>query len=117
MELEFAIAPGPPATVVRMRGDLDLAGVNRIKPQVEKLLEQSRVRLIYDMRELSHIDSTGLGFLVWSRKRVRDQGGTLNLVISQPGVQRLLEITGLLRLFDIYGDIEEALEAVPRDEG
>ncbi len=97
--------------VVILVGEVDIAGVPSLKSFVEEKIADGTVDLVYDLSRVDAIDSTGLGFLVWSRKRVREQSGRLRLVTDRPQVQRVLKLTGLGRLFETYLTLQEALEA------
>ncbi|HET9074085.1 MAG TPA: STAS domain-containing protein [Solirubrobacteraceae bacterium] len=79
--------------ILRLRGELDVSS----SPALED--ELSRVSglpvIVLDLSDLEFIDSTGLGVLVKSHQRVRDEGGRLAIVEGGGQVRRLLELTGL----------------------
>ena len=52
--------------------------------------------------EVTFMDSTGLGVLVGAHKAQRARGGVFELVCSEPRLLRLLELTGLDRVFTIH---------------
>lgn len=107
--LEYEVRPAGSAQVVSLIGEVDIAGVPTLKSFVEDLIRGGALDLVYDLTRVDAIDSTGLGFLVWSRKRLREQSGRLRLVVDRPQVQRVLKLTGLARLFETYPNLEEAL--------
>jgi anti-sigma B factor antagonist len=51
-----------------------------------------------------------LGVLVGSFKRLRQSGGTLKLVIAEPRILKVFEITDLIRVFPIFATVDEALQ-------
>ena len=114
--LEYRVEVRGPAQVVTLVGEVDIAGVPALKSFVEEQIQGGVVDLVYDLSLVDAIVSTGLGFLVWSRKRLREQSGRLRLVTSRPQVQRVLKLTGLGRLFESYLTLEEAIDAPPHDE-
>ena len=61
---------------------------------------------------MTFIDSGGLGVLVSGAKRVRRGEGTIDIVCCDDNIRRILEITGLDRIFAIYLTREEALRVV-----
>jgi len=97
-------------------GEVDIAGVPALKSFVEEQIADGTMDLVYDLSRVDAIDSTGLGFLVWSRKRAREQSGRLRLVTDRPQVQRVLKLTGLGRLFETFQTLQEAFEAPPVPE-
>ncbi len=114
--LEYRVEVRGPAQVLTLVGEVDIAGVPTLKAFIEEQIQGGVVDLVYDLSLVDAIDSTGLGFLVWSRKRLREQTGRLRLVTSRPQVQRVLKLTGLGRLFEIYLTLDEALEAPQTSE-
>ncbi len=114
--LEYRVEVRGPSQVLTLVGEVDIAGVPGLKSFVEEQIQGGVVDLVYDLSLVDAIDSTGLGFLVWSRKRLREQSGRLRLVTSRPQVQRVLKLTGLGRLFESYLTLEEAIDAPPSDE-
>ena len=43
---------------------------------------------------MRYIDSTGLGVLIGGLKRVREHGGSVNLVCTNPQIRKIFDITG-----------------------
>jgi anti-anti-sigma factor len=58
---------------------------------------------------LEAIDSAGLGELVVVHMWVRAGGCSLKLAGLNPRVQRTLELTNLLSIFDVHPTLEDAL--------
>jgi anti-sigma B factor antagonist len=69
--------------------------------------------VIVDLSEVSFLDSTGLSVLVagWKRFSGGDESAELRLVVVRPVIQRVLEVTGLSKVFPIFPTLEEALQA------
>jgi anti-sigma B factor antagonist len=61
------------------------------------------------MEGVEFLDSTGLGVLVGGLKRVRSHNGTLRLVCTQEKILKVFRITGLTKVFPIFGSLAEAL--------
>ena len=88
-----------------LAGELDAYHAPRLRGLLESLLEARAVTVIVDLRQVTYIDSTGLGVLVATRKRADTQGGGLRLIVTSGGaVERTLTITGLLSVFPIFSD-------------
>ena len=52
--------------------------------------------IVLDFEGVSFVDSSGLGVLVGTYKRLRDEfGGSVRIVGAQPSVRKVFEITGL----------------------
>ena len=83
--------------------ELDMATAPQLRETVLQLLQPSMGVgiVILDLDEVSFIDSTGLGVLAASRQRVEREGGALVLRHPRPNTLKVLEITGLDRVFTI----------------
>lgn len=92
---------------IRLRGDLDLFSSPKLKAVVEKIAAPGSALLI-DLRELAFVDSSGLGALVTALRTVRQRGGTLYLCCPRASfLRRVLEQTGLIRVFAVLDDPAE----------
>ena len=88
--------------VVAVHGDLDVDGAPELRRAlVEAIDEHPGRQLILDLEGVDFIDSAGLGMLVAGLKRAKDRGGDLVLVATGQNVLRILEVTGLTRVFEI----------------
>jgi len=101
--------PGVPVLLVR--GEIDVASAPEFHASLSDLIGQGPEIIIVDMSEVSFIDSTGLGVLVGAEKQMRDAGQALRLVVTQPQIIRLLELTGLDEVFTILSNGNDAVKA------
>jgi anti-sigma B factor antagonist len=93
-------------TVVRLDGEVDVASAPRLREKLVDLVAAGRHRLAVDLTEVSFLDSVGLGVLIGGVKRARAQGGELVLVGATGGVERVLDLTGLLSVITIVEDLD-----------
>ena len=100
------------ATLVVLRGDLDLATAPDLRETLIEVIDDG-ARIVVDLEAVEFLDSAGLGILVGGLKRARTAGGELELVCSSHDVLKPLEITGLDRVFTIH-DGRGAAGAEPR---
>ena len=95
--------------VVTLAGEVDLTTAARLRAEL-LALARSEV-LVIDLREVTFMDSTGMGVLVGRLRSARQTGQDLRLVMTHGRVRRNFEITGLERIFPIYHDLESACAA------
>jgi stage II sporulation protein AA (anti-sigma F factor antagonist) len=57
------------------------------------------------------MSSSGVRVLLSMVKKGRELGGDLRLAAAQPGAQRTLEISGLVRVLNVYPSVEEAVRS------
>jgi anti-sigma B factor antagonist len=88
---------------VRCSGRL-VAGVNdRLYVEVSRLIPSSK-RILLDLTDLSHMDSTGLGTLVRLYVSAKSAGCTLLLFNIGKPIRQLLGLTHLLSVFEVIGN-------------
>jgi anti-sigma B factor antagonist len=93
--------PGGPPIVV-LDGELDLARAPGMQRAIDELLSAGHTTIVVDLLGVSFLDSTALGVLVGALSRCRDAGGDLHLVVTEPRILKVLEITGLASAFPLH---------------
>ncbi len=100
--------------VLAPAGELDLYAAADLRGQVLSALGGGIDRLVVDLLDVTFMDSTALGVLVDASRRLRANRGSLALVCRDRNILKVLEITGLSRLFRIHKSIPEAIAATRR---
>ncbi|MDF2836911.1 MAG: anti-sigma-factor antagonist [Paenibacillus sp.] len=78
-----------------LEGELDLAAVPQLQGMLDNALKREDVALVLNLRNLTYIDSTGIGVIV-SILKTRDQLDAPFYVQEIPAkVQRLFDLTGI----------------------
>ncbi|WP_018549597.1 STAS domain-containing protein [Streptomyces sp. LaPpAH-108] len=90
-----------PATVVALRGEIDLLTAPELTARLDTLTAREHPDLVLDLRPVEFIDCTGLGVLCRTRNRTRDRQGRLRLVADSEEFLRLLRTTGLGGAFEV----------------
>jgi len=91
--------------VLVLEGELDLASVERLKSELETVEGNAPGLIVFDLRKLSFLDSTGLGVIVAANTRAAEKGG--RVVIAQGDhapVRRLFEVVRLDESVEIVDD-------------
>jgi anti-sigma B factor antagonist len=97
--MTYAMRVENDAVVLDVRGELDAACVDEIREVVDRLATAGHRSVIVDMSGLSVIDSSGVGSIVSLYKRVRGNGGTVQVrgAKDQPlAILRLLKLDRVL---------------------
>jgi anti-sigma B factor antagonist len=97
--------------VLNARGEIDVATAPEFHEALAEMISHTPQLVIVNLTDVSFIDSTGLGVLVGALRDVRTTGGDLRLVVTQPQIIKLLELTGLDNVFEIVSDTEDAVAA------
>jgi len=69
-------------------------------------------KFVLNLKDVSYVDSSGLGELVWAYTSVRNKGGQVKLLNLTARVQDLLQITKLLTVFDTYDNESRAISSL-----
>ena len=108
---------GSDSFVIAAGGELDLHTSERLRDTLAEVLELGGRRILVDLTGTSFIDSTALGVLVGAAKTLRSTGGQMVLVADDPRVTRVIEITGLERVFHIASSLPEAVQQLVEGPG
>jgi anti-sigma B factor antagonist len=108
------VGPAGDCAVLRVAGEVDVYTAPRVRERIRELAAGGAVHLIADLSEVDFLDSTGLGVLVGGLKRLREDGGSLALVITAPRILRVFQITGLTKAFTSWPAVADAVAADPR---
>ena len=104
-----SITAGADCAVLRIGGEVDVYTAPQLRERVIQLLGNGARHIIADLREVDFLDSTGLGALVGSLKRLRTREGSLALVIGADRILRIFRITGLHHVFVLRPSVQEAV--------
>jgi anti-sigma B factor antagonist len=109
LSVEIDVSERDDHAVVKVRGEVDLTSSSRLREALVDLTEVSEPKLVVDLEEVGFIDSTGIGVLVGGVKRARNHGGDLSLVCTQRRILKVLEITGLVQVFEVHSSLADAV--------
>ncbi len=99
-------------TVLRLSGRLELdTGDLALRDHINRLVEEHRTRLVLDMKDVTRMDSAGIGMLVGKYLSVKRQGGEIKLLHLTARTTRLMDITRLVTVFETYQDEDEAVRS------
>lgn len=93
----------------RVVGDASLDLRRSINGWIAEIPEDEKANVILNLSKVNMMDSSGLGVLVSSYTTVQKKGGRLALAGLGKGLQNLIAITKLTRVFDIYEDEDAAI--------
>jgi len=106
---ESSVEQGDGYTVVSVAGEVDVATAPALRERLDETIGQATSVVVVDLRGVTLIDSTALGVLIGALNRFAAEGGAMRLVITEPRIIKIFEITGLTELFDIRSSRQEAI--------
>ena len=103
-DLEIIVDDGGENNVLRLKGRLGIDSSPALRDRLLAMLRsQSPKAVVVDLAEVSYIDASGVATLLEALKRARNRQTTLCLEGLQGRPLHLLEVSGVLHLFETYG--------------
>ena len=97
---DVEVEPGA-EPVVRLRGELDLAGVGQLEGTAFRLLDAGAERVVLDLAELEFLDVSGVNALLGLDRAAKAQGGRLVLRHPRPQARKVLRDTRAVSSLDV----------------
>jgi anti-sigma B factor antagonist len=108
--MEISTRQSGVATIVDVTGDITLYNSPEMRKVLLDLLkEKHAARVIVNMLKVKYIDSAGVASLVEGLKVSRDLKSTFALYGLSRTAREVLELTRLIKVFEVYENEEEAL--------
>src|SRR5229473_2618721 len=99
-------------TILDISGDIDLAHSGEVRRVMLVEFRENRTpKVVLNLVEVNYIDSSGVASLVEGLKASRDVGARLILFGLSPIAHEVLQLSKLLKIFEIYDTEDKALEA------
>ena len=106
-DLSIQVTHSDREAVISLSGRVTIDSSPGLRKELHALLgQQSPPTLIVDLSELSYIDCSGIATLVEALRFARQSDTKLQLRGLRDGPRHLLEVTGLLHLFDTNGEMD-----------
>ena len=97
-------------TIFDISGDVDLATSPELRKALLRELREGRIpRVILNLKAVRYMDSSGVASLVEGLKVSRDLGARLILFGLNATIREVLQLSKLLKIFEIYDTEEQAL--------
>jgi anti-sigma B factor antagonist len=102
------------AAVLTLPDEIDISNAGKVRDDLLWVLNRGAAILVVDMGETTFCDSAGVNALVRAHRRAEANGSEMRLVVTAPGVRRVLAITGVDQLIPIYPSIAASLAGIDR---
>lgn len=110
--MEISIRRIDQTAILEVAGDIDLSSSPEVRKTLLRELRTSRTpRVVLNLEKVRYIDSSGVASLVEALKASRDIGSRLMLFGLTPIARDVLQLSRLLKIFEIYESEEQALRA------
>ena len=96
-------------TILSFVGEFDAFNLPTFSSKIDNLIESGHTKLVFNLRLMTFINSSALGYLVKTKKGVEAGGGDLILVQPSKFVKKALTVLGLHKLFKMFETEEEGV--------
>ena len=103
---------GDGVAVVVVIGEHDVYTAPSLRDQIQSVLKEQRPFVI-DLTPATFVDSSVLRVLLEARRQAEEEGLGFAIALGEgeaEGVRRILDVTGLMKIFPVLPAREEALE-------
>ena len=95
--------------VVTLPAEIDVTNADTVQDELLAALNQHAMLVVADMSTTDFCDSSGVSALVRVFRQAVASGSVLRLGVSTPSVQRVLSITGVDRVMDVFPGVAASL--------
>jgi stage II sporulation protein AA (anti-sigma F factor antagonist) len=96
--------------VVRLAGELDHHTAEQLREQVETVMASQKVRhMLLNLKDLSFMDSSGLGVILGRYKQVSQKSGQMIVCAISPSIYRLFELSGMFKILKVVDSEDQAM--------
>ena len=86
---------------VRLRDELDHNSAVHLRSELDELLQDASIRrLVLDLKKLSFMDSSGVGFIIGRYKVMARRGGSVAVMNADKQMDRIFKMSGLYELVE-----------------
>jgi anti-sigma B factor antagonist len=98
--------------VVVVTGEHDVYTAPSLRDQIQSVIEE-KAPFVIDLTPATFVDSSILRVLLEARRQAEESGLGFAVALGNgegPGVRRILQVTGLMNVFPVLANREEALQ-------
>ena len=96
--------------IVDLEGRLVMGvGDELLRDVMNAIVAEGWTKIVLNLRQVTIMDSSGIGEVVSSWKLAQRFGGAVKLLRPAPSVKRTLKLTQILPLLEVFEDEDEAI--------
>lgn len=104
----------PMIKLVRLEGVLDTLTAAEADKIFNPFLDQQEITVIVDCGKLKYMNSTGLANLMRYYIQLKRRQGALKLVGPSDYIKEIIDVSGAIRLLEIYGSQQAAIASIKK---
>lgn len=97
--------------IVKLKGELDHHTSEDLRKKIDQqYYKNNLLNIVLDLRGLSFMDSSGIGLIMGRYKNCMERKGKIYVISTNPYIDRILKMSGLLKIVNTYSSIDEAIK-------
>ena len=100
---------------IKLAGSLDTETAPQLENELESVFDSASTELMFNMKELAYVSSTGLKVIAKGCRKMKEKGGNILMLSMQPQIQRVFDLVRELpnlRMFKNTEEVDEYLDAM-----
>jgi anti-sigma B factor antagonist len=99
------------STIVKVTGSVDALTAADLSRVLSNQVAEGKVNLIVDLVDVEFMSSAGLRTLLGAVKEARSNGGDLRITSANPGVDKVLKMSGFHNIAKVFPSQAEAVSS------
>jgi anti-sigma B factor antagonist len=103
-------------TVLDMKGSIHAGpDCRRLEQEIESLISTKENRIILDLTQVTHVDSSAIGSIVRCLTKLKTCNGMLRVAGATGMIEHCFKLTQLHKVVELYPTVAAAVENLPPD--
>lgn len=98
---DFKVYSNESRAHIALIGSLSVREAKNLKDEIKKLLDSEITDLVFDFKELTYLDSSGIGILLHAHNWTRGTKKTITIQNVSPEVRTIFAVANLIKTFHI----------------
>ncbi|MCB1146681.1 MAG: STAS domain-containing protein [Leptospiraceae bacterium] len=104
--MEVRVNAQPDFTIISAKGSLDMYSSLDLKNRTDSLTIKAGHHVVFDLNEVSYIDSSGIGTLIKIVNTIQEKQAEFFITGLKPMIEKIFKIAGLMNYFTVLTDEE-----------
>lgn len=97
--------------VIRLPEELDHHSSRTLQQDTEHIMKQNDIHsMIFDFSRVMFMDSSGIGIILGRYKKMSALGGKVSVCGPGKRIRRILRMSGIEKITEIYDTVDEAIQ-------
>jgi anti-sigma B factor antagonist len=99
------------STIVNVTGSVDALTAAELSKVLSNQITEGQTNLVVDLTAVEFMSSAGLRTLLGAVKEARSSGGDLRIISTNPGIDKVLKMSGFHNIAKVFPSHAEAVSS------